>query len=40
MSFDDAPDISNCKVLYCVTMAIGVVIMITNTALINDNMML
>lgn len=39
MSFDDAPDISNCKVLYCVIMAISV-IMITNTAVINDNMML
>lgn len=40
LSFDNAPDKSNCKVLYCVIMATSVVIMITNTAVINDNVML
>ena len=40
MCFDDAPDKSNCKVLYCAIMAISVVITVTNTAVINDNMLL
>lgn len=34
------PDKSNYKVLYCVIMAISVVITVTNTAVINDNMLL
>lgn len=40
MPFDNAPDKSNYKVLYCVIMAISAVIMITNTIVINDNVML
>lgn len=34
------PDKSNCKVLYCVIMVISGVITVTNTAVINDNMLL
>lgn len=34
------PDKRNCKVLYCVIMAISGGITVTNTAVINDNMLL
>lgn len=36
-SFDNAPDKSNYKVLHCVIMAVGAVIMITNTVVIDAN---